>query len=340
MIVLLAGGCRSGGPVRTSSTPRQLEHEARECLRVALSYKPNPAVRVGAVEALQGYGGADVVAWIRTALLDDHPAVRFAGCVALGTLGDAQSVATIRDRQKDADPNVRVAALFALHRFGDESQSGFLPQYMLEDASPAVRRNAAFVLGRLDEPGAIKVIARAMKDEDPGVRQHALEAMARLGNAEAQQELLFMASSGLGTEEVFAIQALAQTSNERFADMFRYKLGTAAHIETKLAAARGLGILGRDDGYDLALRALRQVEAGVRDPNDSPAGQRLRVHQAAAAALGAIGRAEALTALSHMMRDPSDPREQVSAAGAILMILKRSKGVGLPFSVESEQRGG
>ena len=80
--------------------------------------------------------------------------------------------------------------------------------------------------------------------------------MARLGSREARQELTFMASSGIGSEEVFAITALAHTRDPRSLDTFRYKLGTAANLETKLAAARALGLLGSDEGFEVALGAL------------------------------------------------------------------------------------
>jgi hypothetical protein len=120
-----------------------------------------------------------------------------------------------------------------------------------------------------------------------------------------------------------------------YVDTFRYKLATATHLETRLAAARGLGLLGFDDGFDMALRALRTERPPNEDPNDPPSGQILRIRQLAAAALGAIGRTDALFALKKQMDDPSDPRLQVSAAGAILQILKADRARALPFATEN-----
>ncbi|MGB2986427.1 MAG: hypothetical protein WBE26_11140, partial [Phycisphaerae bacterium] len=180
--------------------------------------------------------------------------------------------------------------------------------------------------------GAIKVLARAMRDADAGVRHHALEAMARLGNREARQELTFMTNAGIGSEEVFAIGALAETSDVVYLDTFRYKLATATHLETRLAAARGLGRLGSDEGFKEALRALRINRPLRNDPHDPAAGQILRVKQLAAAALGAIGRADALPALSRLMEADRDPRVQVSAARAILDILTKDQARPLPFA--------
>jgi len=331
---ILVVGCAST-PAVSGAAPGLLEHRAQGLLQAALGYPHNPIVRVEAVEALQSSGDPSVLAWIRTALLDEHAAVRFAACVAVGVLRDDLADGVLRDLLSDDDASVKVAALFARHRLGFTEDTGKMAYYLLEHRDATVRRNAALVLGLLGERGAVKVLARVMRDPDKGVRQHALEAMARLGNREAAQELAFMTNAGIGSEEVFALLALSATGDPRYVDTFRYKLATAIHLETKLAAVRGLGLLGYDDGFDLAVRSLGQTRATVNDPDDPPAGQVLRIRQMAAAALGAIGRDEALAPLQAMMEGSADPRVQVSAAGAALRILGRRAAEPLPFS-ESE----
>jgi HEAT repeat protein len=197
----------------------------------------------------------------------------------------------------------------------------------LEHEDPAVRRNAALLIGRLGEPSAVPVLARAMKDAEPGVRQHALEALARLGNAEARQELIFMSNSGIGSEEVFAVNALAELRDARLRETFRFKLAKGPHLETKLASARALGMLGARDGLDAALRALRTPPSTTRDPADPPEDQRLRVRQLAASALGAIGGTAAVESLAPILEKPADPRLQVSAAKAVLEIERTGRGL-------------
>jgi len=323
-----------------------------ECLKAAVAYRYNPVVRVEAVEALKGSAGAEGLPWIRSALLDDHPAVRFAACVAVGEVRDAGAEAGVAKGLKDADAAVRVAALFARHRLGHTQRTGDLAGYLLNDPDATVRRNAALVLGLLGERGAVKILAKGMKDADGGVRDHALEAMARLGNPEARQELTFMTGAGVGSDEVFAINALTATGDPAYAETFHYKLATATHLETRLAAARGLGLLhsdGRtsrpgvrrrdrggsvreDPGFEVAMRALRQGPPRRDDPQDPVEGQALRTQQLAAAALGAIGRADALPALTEVMEKSDDPRVQVSAARAILDVLDAERTKGLPFA--------
>ncbi len=336
MLTVVAGcaAARSGGVPGGRPT---LQRRAMDCLRSAVRYGYNPAVRVEAVEALESVDKPGSRPWIRAALLDAHPGVRFAACVAIGRLRDTTARRALVKRVNDDDCSVQVAALFALHRLGDETRTGRLPNYLSHDHDVAVRRNAAFVLGLMGEPTAIKILARAMKDPDFGVRQHALEAMARLQNREARQELTFMTNAGIGSEEVFAIVALAETEDPEFIDTFRYKLARASHLETRLASARGLGRLGSDEGFSMALHTLRRGRELVRDPHDPAPEQILRAKQMAASALGAIGRLEALPALADLMNDNTDPRVQVSAARAILEILDADRMRSIPFAVTNHR---
>ena len=322
VVGLALSGCAATHSSRGVVNRLALRTRALNCLTVAVRYPHNPAVRVEAVEALETCGQERGLPWLRSALMDDHPAVRFAACVAVGVRRDGVSQSAVRALLDDSDASVQVAALFALHRLGRKQRTGRIATFLLNDEGPAVRRNAALILGLLEEPGAIKVLARAMKDVDAGVRQHALEAMARLGNAEACQELAFMANTGVGSEEVFALNALAAAGNPVYQDTFRYKLATAPHIETQLAAARGLGLLGSTEGFEIALGALRRRGPLLKDARDPPQGQILRRRQLAAAALGAIGQTDALPALAEMLEESVDPRVQVSAARAILDILE------------------
>lgn len=325
--------CGCNRPVRDEGLTRatSLRDRALSYLKAAVGYGPNPAVRVEAVEALEAAGGESARVWIRSALLDEHPAVRFAACVASGRLEDAAAERRLRLCVNDQDPSVQVAALFALHRLGITTGTGRIPTYLLQHPDPAVRRNAALILGLLGEPGAIRILARAMRDRDAGVRQHALEAMARLGSAEARQELTFMTNSGVGSEEVFALGALAETGDPEYAETFRYKLNSAAHLETRLSAARALGLLGSDEGLHVALDVLKNGFRTRHETQDSPAAQILRVRQLALAALGAIAHADALTTVADILDDPSDPRVQVSAAQATLQIIQAQPASTSPF---------
>jgi len=343
--VLLVGalltvlGCAQPIASPPARNPEQLRGRAVDCLKTALRYPHNPVVRVEAIEALQDVPDESALPWIRTALMDEHPAVRFAACVALGERRDSSAGSGISHSLSDADPSVRVGALFARHRLGQTDRTGELATYLLDHKDVAVRRNAALVLGLLGEPGAIKVLAKAMKDADRGVRHHALEAMARLGNREARQELTFMSNTGVGSEEVFAVNALAATRDPAYAETFRYKLATAQHIETRLAAGRALGLLHNEEGYNAAVSALRSPKPVPGDANDPPAAQTLRIRQLAAGSLGAIGRPGALATLEQLLTTSPDPRVQVSAARAIVDIVSAQESGRSSLATAAPRKG-
>ncbi len=294
-----------------------------DVIKAGLSYRENAVVRAESVEALESIGTPEVLPWVRTALLDEHAGVRFAGCMVLGKRADTAAVSMLRKCLADKDNSVRVAAIYALHRIGYTEHTDRLPNFVLTHPDPTVRRNAAIAISMLGQPSAVTVLARAMKDSDPGVRHHALEGMARLGNKEAARELSFMANSGVGSEEVFAINALAGTGDAIHEDAFRYKLSSASHLETRLSAARALGKLGIDAGLPVVLEALKPNQPLRQDPEDSPVNQQLRIRQLASAAAGAIGDARAIPMLEPLLQDGTDPRVQISAARALLEIAER-----------------
>ena len=132
---------------------------------------------------------------------------------------------------------------------------------------------------------------------------------------------------------------MAATRDPAFADTFRYKLTTAAHLETRLAAARALGAIGLSEGYSVAIEVLQNAPA-LRDDRADPASQQaLRLKQMAMAALGAIGRTDALPILSGLLGDINDSHVRVSAARAILEIFRADRRRSLPFSTALRRRG-
>ncbi len=305
-----------------------LRDRAEEALKRAVRYEHAGSVRAFGIEVMQRRLGEEGLPWIRNALLDESAGVRFAAIMALGTLGDAHSHERIRSVADGDDQHLEVAALYALHRLGDTSRSARLPKLLLESPSAEVRESVALVLGLLGEPGALKLLARAMKDQDDAVQRQALESMALLGNREAIQQLTFSASSGLGFQRVSAINTLADLATPSLEDTFRYKLEQGEYIETRLAAARALGELNNDAGLRVALGGLRFDNPQLGVSQDPPGEQIWRVRQLAALALGAIGDRRALGPLGRLLNGSSDPRLQVVAADAILGILEADPSYG------------
>jgi len=312
----LAGCSGLAGPTKDM---RQLRDQAAEALRIGVRYPQMATVRAYAVEAMQQVGTKDMRPWIRQAVHDDNPAVRFAACIALGTLRDSLATDAIAPLASAPVTSDRIAAIFALHRLGDTARTHKLAEYLLNDSDPANRRHAAFVLGRLGERGAIKLLARAMRDDDRGVRTNALESMALLGSPEAVSTLVANCFSGIGAEETLAILALGRLNDPKHRDLFKDRLVKGQYVETQLAAARALGALKDRSGFDLALKSLDYV-ARKDQPDDPAWNQQHRVREMAALALGAIGDRRALPRLGQVLEHADDPRLQIAAARAILEI--------------------
>ncbi len=332
-LLMLAGGCATTpsphmvDPVAVDA----LRDRAVEAIKRAVRYEHAGSVRALGIEVMQRRLGDDALPWLRNALHDEEPGVNFAALMALGTLRDRDSRERVAMLAEHENKVLRVAACFALHQMGDTRYSARLPELLLDDPSPEVRRSGAMVLGLLDEAKAVRLLARAMKDKDEYVRQEALESMARLGNPEAVSQLTFSASSGPGDRRVSAINTLAELEQPSLANTFRYKLQKGEYVETRLAAANALGRLGIDDGLKLALKHIdfnRPQENVAQDP---PRLQIRRVRQLAANALGSIGDPAALPALEKRLSDQADPWIQVAAADAILGIL----GTGDPFGASA-----
>ncbi len=323
-------GCATIPPPMEPIAESQLGDNAMEALKRAVRYEHAAYMRAIGIEVMERRLGTDALPWIRNALHDDDPGVQYAAILALGSLEDRESSERIRAIAEQEDEILKVVALYALHRLGDTSRTGELPPLLLEHPSADVRRTAAFVLGRLDQPKVVKLLARAMKDEDETVRQQALESMALLGGEDAIRQLTFSASSGEGATRVSAITTLAELQRPALENTFQYRLAKGDYLDTRLASAYALGRIGIGAGFKMALKAVDFDSPQIGVAQDPPKEQIRRIRQLAANALGAIGDRRALPALERRLNDQSDPRVQIAAADAILQIIGRGKSIGAP----------
>lgn len=80
----------------------------------------------------------------------------------------------------DTDVSVRRAATQVVGRFPAASARGALEGLVSSDPDPAVRRNAAWALGRIGDPGSREVLTAASSDASSLVRMTARAALRRL----------------------------------------------------------------------------------------------------------------------------------------------------------------
>ena len=323
-LVCSVGGC--GGGTMSRADQWALRGDAVRCLK-RLSFDDSAAVRCQAIEALLEVAADEAVDEFRHHLSDEYWGVRFEACVGLGQAGHRQSRELLKKALEDPHDAVRAAAIYALHRSGDQSETSRLASMLLHHEQTAVRRLTAQLLGRLDEPKAVKLLRRAMKDRDEGVRWEVTAAMARLGENSAVQQLVFFANSGFSDQQTFALLELALLAEPKCTELFRYRLKEGPHLETRLVAARALGRLGYDEGLSVARKALHfdspdlSADLVKRDP---PVQQMVRKRSMAALALGAIGDPSSLPALGEVMGS-GNHAVRAAAAKAIVEIVDRDR---------------
>lgn len=325
-VVLTVAGCAS-----TPKAPpdEELRSSATKYIRWAIRYPDSPAVRAQAIEVAVEVSEPDIKLLIREGLGDEHAGVRFAACMALGKLRDIGAMADVRKLLNDPDPNVRIGTYYALERMGDISFRRSWRDMLRNHDDPAVRRNAALALGLLEDNKVMRLLQQAAStDHDDGVRLQALEALVFLGDRDASSRFIHDAYGGLGFRQPFALLVLGRSNDDRVIPALRNRLANAPYLESNLAAARSLGMQGLSDGYQLALSSLSWNKPDKNLADDSPSNQIMRVRTMAALALGDIGDRRALKALKQRANDSADPRVQLAAVRAILMILKESPSSG------------
>jgi HEAT repeat protein len=319
----LATGCVSPprGPL-SADAQRDFRRDAVRFLQAA-TQSDDPVVRMQGIEALQEAAPREGLPFIAENIDNGYAGVSFAAIMALGTLRDASFVEEIRTRAEDPDPNVRIAALFALHRLGERQRTGELADLLLKHRDARVRANAAVAIGRLGESQSGRVLDVALRREKKdAVKLQILEALALLGDTGAIERLLFYGYSAAPDQAALSLMLLGNARAHDAEELFRYRVERGDQPEIRLQAARALGVLGYDSGFDLALAHLFFSDVDLGRDNDPPQQQIARVRALAALALEAIGNRESLMALRRAFDDENQSdRVRVAVARAAIRII-------------------
>lgn len=271
-------------------------------------------VRANAIEALVHVAPDRAADAIRSAIDSPSPLVRFAGCVAALDTREKSAARRVQAHLSDPDERVRLAAAAAAYRLGTRNAARILLKTLREHQDENMRSDAAFLLGRLEEKGAIqhlKIAAR--REQSSKALAHIHAALAALGDRDGKDALIRSVIENNPISRLIALQALGERGDEFARDALRARLREEGdYVQVRLLAARALGRIGTRDGYALALASLA---FRGEDENET-----MRVKSLAALALGSIGDSDALPALEHLAETDTDVRIQVAAAYAIAQI--------------------
>jgi HEAT repeat protein len=316
--LLPSGGCQGTTVRLTAQQQVRLGQRAMMLLAHAAQSDLNAVARANAIEALVDLAPEENLPIFRAAVASDVPLVRYAGCVALGEARDVTSLKGIQRLRNDPDARIRLAAAFAAYRCGDMNAGRELVATLNDHPDEKVRADAAYLIGELGEPKALKRLRIALGRESSGyVVVHIESAMAKLGDEDRLDKLVRYALKSDAVTVLLALQTLVELAEAETRGTLEYRLHSEAdYLQTRLIAARGLGRLGVNEGYDLARASLTQ---SGQDDNET-----MQIRANAALALGAIGEPRALWALQRLVESENDPRTQVAACYAICQIFKAS----------------
>jgi len=293
-------------PPPTKVVPTPLDSALRDRATQELEsayHSTDPFMRANAVEGMRMTLGADAHDDIVKALDDPTSIVCFAACMACGDLRLAEAEPKLQAIADGRDPHAEVAALYALHRLGNVQRSHRLEK-LARSPDTGTRADVATVLGLLGDPSGMNILKVLKDDDDFAVRAAAWEAMWRLGNREGLTNLVSLTVSQHPDDQIIGLLGIAAPKDRRVSGNLRGLL-TSDYAEVALAAARGLGEIGMDDGYTVVMKNVSSPDA--------------RVRALAAFALGAIGRSDAQPRLVVLLRD-NDPHVRLAAAVAVLRL--------------------
>jgi len=119
------------------------------------------------------------------------PQVRTFLLLAVGRVGHPDSLPILVEYLDDPDPDARLKALWAIGNIGAPAAASTtdVVAQRLQDDDEGVRGYSAYVLGTLDDQGAVAPLSVALNDATGQVRWNSAVALARLGSDAGMVEL-------------------------------------------------------------------------------------------------------------------------------------------------------
>jgi HEAT repeat protein len=300
LIALLDEGIESELVIAATNALAQIgDRGAFEPLLALLGHS-DPAVRQGAIAALDSLGHPELENRVTQLLSSPNPRLRESAVRIAGYFAFPQCVELIFARTRDESEKVRRAAIEHLPYLEDDQRALETLRRVLVQETPRVRAAAARALGEMENPHVYQDLIQALCDEDPWVRYYAVRSLGKLDHKGHRQD------------------ACAKSPNSSLFDTLAHLALTDPSNPVRGAIAEVLGNIGGINAVPL-LTTLAEVEDGDGD-----------IARAALTALGYIEHPDADSALLKALYSPNPERriDSIQALG------KRAVGKGLPTSSE------
>ncbi|MEB3187998.1 MAG: HEAT repeat domain-containing protein [bacterium] len=143
---------------------------------------------------------------------------------------------------RDADPAVRAQAATILGLARNPMVVEYLMQVLAFDTDLHVKRSVAIALGNIGHPSGIQPLLLAIQSSDPELRTFAAEALGKIPSPDVV-ELLIIALQGDVRIKIGALEALGRIGDVRAVSHIQ-KLGPQVHAELDTVRCMALAKLG------------------------------------------------------------------------------------------------
>jgi len=239
--------------------------EAETALLTGIAEQAGPEARAGAVELLGELDDLDALPVLRRALADSSGQVRVRAAQALGRRRDMASVPALCAALQYA-PDLRGAAVYALGEIGDGSALDALAALLVGPgriADAAGRQLTLRALGQLKDPAAIPILAVAVRDTEPAVRETAADVLGIIGGSAAVAPLASALADPAERVALRAVMSLGRIRDPRALQALADAL-TDDRFELRASAARALALIGDEVAVQALCRALNDPAEAVR----------------------------------------------------------------------------
>ena len=303
---------------------------------------PDPQVRTHALEALAVTEGKAVGAVFVQSLKDDRVPVVAAAAMAIGECRYAPALPELVKlaRNPKTPPKLMCALIYALHRLGNDEFTNTLGA-LLHHRDKFVRAEAARIMGKMGVPSAVGPLKSLQRDDfEVVVRLNVAEALAMLGDKRSLGLLEAFTKSQFLEDRLIAVAALGKLRHARSVYVLQRLVREADQDPiVRVAAAGSLAELGRSEGKEYLLKALRDPEGVLRKARGKGAEIRktevVTLQTLAILGLEKLGDVLAVD-LVHPLLSSKQGAVRVAAARAILRLLARYRPRGeVPAPAES-----
>lgn len=224
-----------------------------------------------------------------------------------------------------------------------------------DSAEPIAAQNPSAAKQQTDRSAAIQALREALKDEDPGVRQHALLALTQIGDPESVDTMIEALKDQNWQIRSKAAYGLGMHGGAKGVDALIGALrDTDFHVREQ--AAWGLGLTGDGRSIVPLIDTLRDENAEVREKAAWALGLRgdhrsvdplisalrdsnARVRAMSAWALGLKGAPRAAETLKELLKDPDTEVRKKAAWALGMLLMKAADSFGDGDSEKSDREG-